>query len=139
MLETLNRITRGRKNETARQTLERFQSVVHLEKLAEMIRDTSLCGLGQTAPNPVLSTLHWFRDEYEAHVYDRKCPAKACTEMITYIIDPEKCKGCTICAKKCPAEAIVGTLKNPHHIIEDKCIGCGACADSCRFDAVLKA
>lgn len=139
MLETLNRITRGRKNETARQTLERFQSVVHLEKLGEMIRDTSLCGLGQTAPNPVLSTLRWFRDEYEAHVYDRKCPAKACTEMITYVIDPDKCKGCTICAKKCPAEAIVGTLKNPHTIVTDKCIGCGACADSCRFDAVLKA
>jgi len=138
MLETLNRITRGRKHETARQTLERFQSVVSLEKLAEMIRDTSLCGLGQTAPNPVLSTLRWFRDEYEAHVYDRHCPAKVCSELITYKIDNEKCKGCTICSKKCPSGAIVGTLKSPHYIITDKCISCGACMDACRFGAVFK-
>ncbi|MDR1493131.1 MAG: NADH-quinone oxidoreductase subunit NuoF [Planctomycetaceae bacterium] len=138
MLETLNRITRGRRNETERQTLERFQSVVNLEQLALMIRDASLCGLGQTAPNPVLSTLRWFRDEYEAHVYDRHCPAKACTELISYAINNEKCKGCTICAKKCPAEAIIGTLKSPHYIVQDKCISCGACMDSCRFNAVAK-
>jgi len=137
MLETLNRITRGRKNETGKQTLERFQSIVYLEQLGEVIRDTSLCGLGQTAPNPVLSTLHWFRDEYEAHVYDRKCPAKACTELIMYHIT-EKCNGCTLCIKKCPADAIVGTVKNPHTIIPDKCIGCGACVDSCRFKAIEK-
>ncbi|MCL2709767.1 MAG: 4Fe-4S binding protein [Planctomycetaceae bacterium] len=137
MLETLNRITRGRKNETGRQTLERFQSIVHLEQLGEAIRDTSLCGLGQTAPNPVLSTLRWFRNEYEAHVYDRCCPAKACTELITYRIT-EKCTGCTLCSKKCPADAIVGTVKNPHTIILDKCIGCGACVDSCRFYAIEK-
>jgi Na+-translocating ferredoxin:NAD+ oxidoreductase RNF subunit RnfB len=137
MLETLNRITRGRRNEIGRQALERFQSVVYLEQLAEMIRDTSLCGLGQTAPNPVLSTLRWFRHEYEAHVYDRHCPAKACTELIQYRIT-DKCTGCTLCAKKCPAEAIVGTVKNPHTVIADKCIGCGACADSCRFNAIEK-
>ena len=137
MLETLNRITRGRKNETGKQTLERFQSIIHLEQLGEMIRDTSLCGLGQTAPNPVLSTLRWFRHEYEAHVYDRCCPAKACTELISYRIT-EKCTGCTLCAKKCPADAIVGTVKNPHTITADKCIGCGACADSCRFHAIEK-
>jgi len=137
MLETLNRITHGRRGETRNETLQRFQSVVHLESLAEVIRDTSLCGLGQTAPNPVLSTLRWFRDEYEAHVYDRVCPAKACTELITYNIN-EKCTGCTICAKKCPVDAIVGTVKNPHHIVLDKCISCGACADACRFGAVEK-
>ena len=137
MLETLNRITRGRRNETRNQTLQRFQSVVHLEELAEVIRDTSLCGLGQTAPNPVLSTLRWFRHEYEAHVYDRCCPAKACVELITYQIT-DKCTGCTLCAKKCPADAIVGTVKNPHHIVPEKCISCGACKDACRFGAVEK-
>ena len=137
MLETLNRITRGRKNETKEQSLQRFQSILSLEKLGETIRDTSLCGLGQTAPNPVLSTLRWFRDEYEAHVYDRKCPAKACVEMIMYHIT-DKCTGCTLCAKKCPADAIVGSVKNPHYIVVDKCIGCGACADTCRFGAVEK-
>ena len=137
MLETLVRITRGRKNETGKQTLERFQSIVNLEQLGEVIQDTSLCGLGQTAPNPVLSTLRWFRDEYEAHVYDRTGPAKACTELIMYRIT-EKCTGCTLCIKKCPADAVVGTLKNPHTILTDKCIGCGACVDSCRFKAIEK-
>ena len=137
MLETLNRITRGRKNETGKQTMERFQSIIYLGQLAEMIRDTSLCGLGQTAPNPVLSTLRWFRHEYEAHVFDRTCPAKACTELISYRIT-EKCTGCTLCSKKCPADAIEGTVKNMHTILSDKCIGCGACADSCRFNAVEK-
>ncbi|MDR0521067.1 MAG: NADH-quinone oxidoreductase subunit NuoF [Planctomycetaceae bacterium] len=137
MLETLVRITRGRKNETSKQTLERFQSIINLEQLAETIRDTSLCGLGQTAPNPVLSTLRWFRHEYEAHVYDRKCPAKACAELIQYHIT-DKCTGCTLCAKKCPAEAIVGTMKSHHTILPAKCIGCGVCADSCRFHAVEK-
>lgn len=138
MLETLNRITRGRRHETQRQTLTRFNSVIHLEKLAQVIRDTSLCGLGQTAPNPVLSTLRWFRDEYEAHVYDRCCPAKACVDLITYVVIEDKCTGCTLCAKRCPVGAIVGSVKNPHHIVTDKCIGCGACADSCRFNAIEK-
>ncbi len=137
MLETLTRITTGRKHETDKQVLERFQSVVYLENLAEVIRDTSLCGLGQTAPNPVLSTLRWFRHEYEAHVYDRKCPAKACADLITYRIT-DKCTGCTLCAKKCPADAIVGKVKETHHIVADKCISCGACADTCRFGAVEK-
>jgi len=137
MLETLNRITRGRRHEVGKQALERFQSVVYLEQLAEVIRDTSLCGLGQTAPNPVLSTLRWFRDEYEEHIYDRHCPAKACAEMISYRIT-DKCTGCTLCVKKCPADAIVGTVKNVHSVLQDKCIGCGACADSCRFNAIEK-
>ena len=138
MLEILQRITRGRKRERGIDALERFKSVLHLQSLAETIRDTSLCGLGQTAPNPVLSTLRWFRDEYESHIYERKCPAAACSELVTYSIDAEKCKGCTVCAKKCPAGAIVGAAKSPHHIVLDKCIGCGCCVDACRFDAVVK-
>ena len=138
MLEILQRITRGRRRERGIEALERFKSVLHLQSLAETIRDTSLCGLGQTAPNPVLSTLRWFRDEYEAHIYERSCPAAACSELVTYHIDPEKCKGCTVCAKKCPADAIVGSVKAPHHIVVDKCIGCGSCLDACRFDAIAK-
>jgi NADH:ubiquinone oxidoreductase subunit F (NADH-binding)/Pyruvate/2-oxoacid:ferredoxin oxidoreductase delta subunit/(2Fe-2S) ferredoxin len=138
LLEILVRITRGRKRERGIEALERFQSVLHMQSLAETIRDTSLCGLGQTAPNPVLSTLRWFRDEYEAHIYDRCCPAAACTELITFSIDAEKCKGCTLCAKKCPTGAIVGAAKSPHHIVVDKCIGCGSCFDACRFEAITK-
>lgn len=138
MLEILQRITRGRKRERGIDALERFKSVLHLQSLAETIRDTSLCGLGQTAPNPVLSTLRWFRDEYESHIYERKCPAAACAELVTYSIEADKCKGCTVCAKKCPAGAIVGAAKSPHHIVLDKCIGCGCCIDACRFDAVVK-
>ncbi len=136
MLEILNRITRSRRNESEMETLERFKGVMYMTRLAEIIKDTSLCGLGQTAPNPVLSTLRWFRDEYEAHVYERRCPAGACTELLTYSIDVEKCKGCTLCARKCPAEAIMGAAKSPHYIIPDKCIACGACLQACRFDAV---
>jgi NAD-dependent dihydropyrimidine dehydrogenase PreA subunit len=137
MLEILQRITRGRRNETCEDTLLRFQGVMYLNRLAEVIKDTSLCGLGQTAPNPVLSTLRWFRNEYEAHVYDRKCPAGQCRELLHYRIAPEKCRGCTICAKKCPADAIMGSPKNPHYVLTDKCIGCGTCLTACRFDAVL--
>ena len=136
MLEILQSITRGRRGETGRQSLERFRGIVNLEKLAGVIKETSLCGLGQTAPNPVLSTLRWFRDEYEAHIFDRKCPAGVCTELLEYSIDPEKCRGCTLCAKKCPTDAIMGAVKSPHYIIPDKCIGCGTCLQVCPFDAV---
>jgi NADH:ubiquinone oxidoreductase subunit F (NADH-binding)/(2Fe-2S) ferredoxin len=138
MLEILQRITRGRRRERGMDALERFHSVLHLQSLAESIRDTSLCGLGQTAPNPVLSTLRFFRHEYEAHIFERHCPAGVCQELITYSIDPEKCKGCTLCTKKCPADAIVGSLKNPHYIIVEKCIGCGTCMDVCRPGAIMK-
>jgi ferredoxin len=138
MLEILERITHGRRNERDNDALERFQSVMQLSRLASVIRDTSLCGLGQTAPNPVLSTLNWFRDEYESHIYERQCPAGVCPELITFTIDPEKCIGCTACAKKCPTGAIVGSAKNPHYIVEDKCIGCGTCVDSCRPGAITK-
>ena len=137
MLEILERITRARRDETGNDALERFKGVMNLERLADVIQDTSLCGLGQSAVNPVLSTLRWFRHEYEAHLYERRCPAGACRELLTYRIEVEACKGCTLCAKRCPAEAIVGAKKTPHYIVEDKCIACGACFDACKFDAVI--
>ena len=136
MKEILDRIAKGRRGEKGVDALERFQGVMYLERLSEVIKDTSLCGLGQTAPNPVLSTLRWFRHEYEEHVYERRCSAHSCGELLTYSIDPEKCTGCTLCAKRCPADAIVGAPKSLHHIIEEKCIGCGSCVDACRSEAI---
>ncbi|MCP4146728.1 MAG: 4Fe-4S dicluster domain-containing protein [bacterium] len=137
MLEILESITRSRANEKEFNTLERFQGIVYLDRLANVIKDTSLCGLGQSAPNPVLSTLRWFKEEYEEHIFDRNCPAGACTELLNYSIDAEKCTGCTLCKRKCPTDAIMGNPKTPHYIIPDKCIGCGTCLDVCRFEAVL--
>jgi NADH:ubiquinone oxidoreductase subunit F (NADH-binding)/NAD-dependent dihydropyrimidine dehydrogenase PreA subunit/(2Fe-2S) ferredoxin len=137
MLEILQRITRPHHSESGNDALRRFQGVMYMQRLAETIQDTSLCGLGQTAPNPVLSTLRWFRDEYEAHIYERRCPAGACVELLTYTIDADKCRGCTKCARQCPADAIMGAPKSPHYIIPDKCIGCGSCVTACPFDAVL--
>jgi NADH:ubiquinone oxidoreductase subunit F (NADH-binding) len=136
MLEILQRITRGRGSEKGFDALERFQGVMYLNRLATVIKDTSLCGLGQTAPNPVLSTLRWFRNEYEAHIYERQCPAGVCKELLNYRIDPALCKGCTLCAKKCPAGAIMGSVKSVHYIVPDKCIGCGTCVETCKFKAV---
>ena len=136
MLEILERIIRPRREETRLETLERFQGVMEMQRLAEVIRDTSLCGLGQTAPNPVLSTLRWFREEYEAHVFERKCPAGVYRGLVEYRIDPKICRGCTLCAKKCPAQAIMGAPKSPHYILADKCVGCGNCVDVCPFGAV---
>ncbi len=135
MLEILEMITSKPKDKN--EALDRFRGVIMLERLADVIRDTSLCGLGQSAPNPVLSTLENFRDEYEAHVFDRECPAKVCQEMKTYVIDVEKCSGCMACARKCPADAIVGNKKMPHIIIQDKCISCGNCITVCKQEAVL--
>jgi len=137
MLEILESLSRSRRLEQQFEALERFRAVMNLEHLAKVIQDTSLCGLGQSAPNPVLSTLRWFRDEYEAHVYDRRCDAKACRELLVYEIDATLCKGCGICIKQCPSDAIVGAPKSPHHIIPERCVACGSCVDACNLDAVL--
>ena len=130
MMEILEKITDGNG------TLEDLDK---LEELAYYIKENSLCGLGQTAPNPVLATLKFFREEYVAHVVDKKCPAGVCKSLLNYVIDADKCKGCTLCARKCPAGAIVGSVKNPHVIDTTKCIKCGACIDSCKFGAISKA
>ena len=108
-----------------------------LAELAQAVKDASLCALGGTAPNPVLSTIQYFRDEYEAHIADKRCPAGVCKALITFTIDQEKCKGCRLCAKNCPEGAISGEAKEPHTIDQDKCIKCGVCFDACKFDAVL--
>lgn len=129
MLTMLERITQGKG------TLEDLDE---LESLANSIKNSSLCGLGQTAPNPVLATLRYFKDEYVAHVVDKKCPAKNCKALITYEIDKDKCTGCTLCARKCPVGCISGTVKNPHEIDQEKCIKCGNCYSVCRFGAVQK-
>ena len=137
MLEILENITGNPNAHGKHAALERMNGVIQLEKLGRVIKDTSLCGLGQTAPNPVLSTLKWFRHEYEEHIFERTCAANVCTELRTFTIDVEKCTGCTICAKKCPTDAIIGAKKTAHFIVEDKCISCGTCVDVCKFDAVI--
>ncbi|MBQ6819648.1 MAG: NADH-quinone oxidoreductase subunit NuoF [Clostridia bacterium] len=129
MLEILEKITDGRGEDG---------DIEKLEELALTIKATSLCGLGQTAPNPVLSTLRYFRDEYEAHIYEKRCPAGQCKKLARYIIDADKCKGCSLCAKKCPVGAITGEIKSPFTIDQDKCIKCGACIESCKFNAIYK-
>ena len=127
MLEILNRIVKGEGKEG---------DIELLEELCYSIKDGALCGLGQTAPNPVLTTIKYFRNEYEAHIKDKKCPAKSCPDLLSYTIDAEKCRGCTLCAKKCPADAIVGEVKSAHEIDRNKCIKCGSCVSVCRFGAV---
>jgi len=107
-----------------------------LIELSEMIIDSSLCGLGSTAPNPVLTTIRYFQDEYEAHIRDKKCPAKVCKALITYRVNEANCNGCQLCRIKCPAEAIEGAKKVVHKILQEKCIKCGVCFDSCKFDAI---
>ncbi len=136
MLQILDDVTRRPREEFTHETLERFKGVVELESLAQVIRETSLCGLGQNAPNPVLSSLKWFRDEFEEHIFDRKCRAGICHDLRTYYIDAVACNGCNVCLKKCPEKAIIGTPKMPHFIIEDRCTGCGICFDSCKFNAI---
>ena len=128
MLEILNRITNGQGKEG---DLEK------LEELAYQIKNNSLCGLGQTAPNPVLTTLKYFRDEYEAHLIHKKCPAKKCRPLLTYSVDSEKCTGCMVCLKNCPVKAITGERKSPHFIHQELCTRCGVCYSKCKFDAIL--
>ena len=122
------------KNE--KENLTRFDMITNMRNLAEVIKDTSLCGLGQTAPNPVLSTLRFFKDEYEAHIYDRRCPAHQCKGLLTYNINNGLCRGCTLCAKNCPSDAIVGEPGKAHYIVQDACIHCGTCYEVCKFGAV---
>ena len=129
MLEILTKITKGQAT---------MEDLDKLEELCYYIKDNSLCGLGQTAPNPVLSTLRYFRDEYEAHIKEKRCPAGVCKALLSYVIDRDKCRGCTLCARTCPAGAIIGTVKNPHVIDPDKCVKCGACMEKCRFGAIYK-
>lgn len=129
MLEILERITKGNAV---------LEDLDKLEELCYYIKNNSLCGLGQTAPNPVLSTLRYFRDEYEAHIKEKKCPSGVCKALLSYHIDAGKCKGCTLCARVCPNDAISGSVKNPHVIDLDKCIKCGACMDKCKFGAIYK-
>jgi ferredoxin len=107
-----------------------------LEELGSMVQKFSLCGLGTSAPNPVLTTILYFRDEYEAHIIDKKCPAGVCKPLFHYEIDVEACTGCGVCARKCPQEAISGKKKEPHELNQDNCIKCGICYDACKFDAI---
>ena len=128
MLEILERICDGEGKE---------EDLGMLEELCVAIKDASMCGLGQTLPNPVLSSLRYFRDEYEAHIKEKRCPAKQCKALIKYQIDAEKCTGCTACAKKCPEDAISGEVKKLHIIDHEKCVKCGICKDVCKFGAVF--
>ncbi len=129
MLEILKRICDGNGSE---------EDIDKLTELGESIKTGALCGLGNSAPNPVLTTIKYFKDEYIAHIRDKKCVAKKCTSLISFVIDEEKCKGCSLCSRKCPVDAISGQLKSPYVIDADKCIRCSQCMDNCKFDAIRK-
>lgn len=137
LFQIYERITRSHKSEKGFDALDRMQGIMAMKQLAEVIKETSLCGLGQSAPNPMLSTLRWFPEEYEAHIYDRTCPAKVCKDLLTYSIDPDHCTGCTLCSRNCPTHAIQGVAKSAHVINQNECIRCGSCDEYCRKGAVL--
>jgi Na+-translocating ferredoxin:NAD+ oxidoreductase RNF subunit RnfB len=109
-----------------------------LEKMSKLIKETALCALGNTAPNPILTTIKYFREEYEAHIHDQSCPAKECKNLIIYVIDKDNCTGCTLCARNCPTSCISGEAKKVHEIDQERCIKCGMCFTVCNFDAVRK-
>ncbi|NMC07728.1 MAG: 4Fe-4S binding protein [Candidatus Lokiarchaeota archaeon] len=136
LLETIEKLVN--KPRTEKEAVERMKSMIYLERLAWVIKDSALCGLGMSAPNPVLSTLQYFRDEYERHLQHLKCDAKYCGGLLTYRIDTSLCTGCGLCKMNCPAECIVGERKTAHFIDETKCIRCGLCFQNCKFEAVLK-
>jgi NADP-reducing hydrogenase subunit HndC len=129
LYEMLEKVTEGEA------TLE---DIDKMEELCYYIKDNALCGLGQTAPNPVLSTLRFFKDEYLAHVTDKKCVAGVCKSLLSFVIDEDKCKGCTLCARICPSNAIIGKVKEKHIIDQSKCLKCGACIEKCKFGAISK-
>lgn len=128
LYQILTDITEGKGN---------AESVDLLVELGTVVKDASLCGLGQTAPNPVLSTIRYYRDEYDAHIKEKRCPAGICKALIKYLIDQSKCTGCGLCKKNCPNGAISGELKQPHTIDPEKCIRCGVCHDVCKFSSII--
>jgi NADH:ubiquinone oxidoreductase subunit F (NADH-binding)/(2Fe-2S) ferredoxin len=137
MLEIMESVTRRPGGGESLQPLERFKGVMQLRGLASVIKDTSLCSLGRSSPNAILNTLKHFKPEFDMHIFERKCPANVCRDLRVFSIDVDLCTGCTACYKKCPVDAIIGSPRNPHFIVQDKCIGCGTCYDVCKFNAVL--
>lgn len=129
MLEILQKITDGNG------TLEDLDT---LDELAKTVKNNSLCALGQTSANPIVSTLKHFRDEYVAHITEKKCNAKVCKNLMQYRIIPDKCRGCSLCSRQCPVNAISGVVKSPFEINQSKCIKCGMCMSSCKFNAIVK-
>ncbi len=137
MLEIIEHATRKPSKEQSFQTLERFKGIMQLKGMARVMKDTSLCSLGKSAPNAILNTLANFKQEFDAHVFERKCPAGVCRDLKTYFIDVDACTGCTACFKKCPVDAIIGAPRQPHFVVQDKCIACNACFEACKFNAVI--